>query len=251
MPIYSILNRIANVLLKRNHHMDGEAVITDTPGTQPSIITGGIDMQDQQQKHSYIWPVEAGRPAITQGFHDRHGGIDIQNQNNVQGHPSWSPLPASGDTPSGSSAANTGNPVRAVMDGVVSFRIVENASAGNGFVIAHGGGYFSKYLHLHSRDFEALPTGTSVTQGQRLGLTGQSGQVFSSGHLHFEIIFVEGRDEFSAEQDAEFFSLAWFSNNRTGSERNHVFWKHNPRHYLPDVWVWTGNFTRGHDSLRN
>ena len=169
----------------------------------------------------------------------------------MQGHPSWTPLPVSGDTPSGSTAANTGNPVRSIRDGVVSLRIAQNASAGNGFVISHGGGYFSRYLHLHNQGFEALMAGSSVSQGQRLGLTGQTGEVFSRGHLNFEIIFVEDRDLFSAEQDAEFFGGAWFSGNRTGIERNHVFWKHNPRHYLPEDWVWAGNFNRGHDDLRN
>ena len=208
-------------------------------------------MQNPKQEISYIWPVEAGRPAITQGFHGSHGGIDIQNQNNIKGHPTWHPLPATGDTPSSSTAVNTGNPVRAVRDGVVSFRFAQNASAGNGFVIAHGGGYFSRYLHLHSQGFEELPAGTFVSEGQRLGLTGQTGAVFSSGHLHFEMVFVEGRGSFSPEQDAEFFRGAWFSNNRTGTENGHIFWKHNPRHYLPEVWIWAGNFNRGHDDLRN
>ena len=201
--------------------------------------------------NNYIWPVLAGKPAITQGFHSAHGGIDIQNLNNVQEHPVWTPLPVSDDTPSGSAAAGTGNPVCAAREGVVSFRFERSENAGNGFVIAHGKGYFTRYLHLHNQDFEEHTLGTYVNQGQKLGLTGQTGRVFSSGHLHFEVVFVEGRGVHTAGQDAEFFSGAWFGGNSTGIERGHTFWKHNPRHYLPNFWIWAGSFNRGHNELRN
>ena len=199
----------------------------------------------------YIWPVGAGKPAITQGFHSDHGGVDIQNRNNVPGYPTWNPLPISEDTPSWSTAANTGNPVNAARDGVISFRFWRTPNAGNGFVIAHGAGYFTRYLHLHNQDFKELPLGTEVHQGQQIGLVGQTGSIFSSGHLHFDIVFVEGRTSFSAKQDAELFREVWFSSNSTGTEREHTFWKHNPRLYLPEGWIWVGSFNRGHNDLRN
>ena len=229
-------NRIGSGSAMRNRQSD-KAVTVSTNKTQPDI--------------GYIWPVQAGRPAITQGFHSGHGGIDIQNRNNVRGYPTWRPLPVSDDTQPGSTADGTGNPVCAVRDGVVSFRFELNKGAGNGFVIAHGGGYFTRYLHLHSQDFGAIFSGSYVQQGQQLGLTGQTGSVFSSGHLHFDIVFAKDRSEFDAKQDAEHFCGAWFSNSITGTERDHTYWKHNPRHYLPTDWVWAGNFNRGHNELRN
>ena len=236
MRLNLILNRIANNFTERNQQAGEEST------SFANVI---------QFEMGYIWPVKAGRPAITQGFHSGHGGIDIQNRNNVQGYPTWNPLPESADTPSGSSAAGTGNPVCAVRDGVVSFRFERNSNAGNGFVIAHGRGYFTRYLHLHEKDFGELPSGSYVHQSQQMGLTGQTGSVFSSGHLHFDIVYVPGRRIYSAKQDAELFCGVWFSNNITGTERGYKFWKHNPRLYLPDDWVWAGNFNRGHNDLRN
>ena len=103
----------------------------------------------------------------------------------------------------------------------------------------------------HNQDFEELPSGSYVHRGQQLGLTGQTGSVFSSGHLHFDVVFALDRGAYGAVQDAELFSGAWFTSNSTGTERGHTFWKHNPRHYLPEGWVWAGSFNRGHDDLQS
>jgi len=184
---------------------------------------------------AFRWPVRYGRPAVSQGFNPSHGAIDIPNENNIAGFTSWTPLPVSQDTPVGRNAELTGNTVVAAGSGVVATRISLNSSAGNGFVIAHGGGYFTRYLHLHRESFANFNPGAPVSQGQVLGLTGQTGQVRSDGHLHFEIIFVEGREGFSASQDAALFRGAFFTGARTGTQANHTFWKHNPSHYLPQL----------------
>ena len=154
---------------------------------------------------NFIWHVTAGRPAVTWGFQPGHGGIDIQNDPH-DNYPSWDALPTSDDTPEGRNAARTGNPVIAAMSDVVAHRFERNTSTGNGFVIAHGGGYFTRYNHLHNYDFEAFTRGTTVSQGQRLGLTGQTGSVFSNGHLHFDIIYV---DEFNNEEIINIYHLRW------------------------------------------
>ena len=212
---------------------------------------------------NFIWPVAAGRPAVSQGFHSGHGGIDIQNYPH-NSYPGWNALPISNDTPAdrdNRGATRTGNPVIAAMSGVVAHRFARHESAGNGFVIAHGGGYFTRYLHLHNDNFETFTRGTTVSQGQRLGLTGQTGTVFSEGHLHFDIIYVENRRDFTAHEDAMLFTNPWFSSHRTGTERrvntgaNHTYWKHNPAHYLPqlvnDTARWPNDRGNHHNYLRN
>jgi len=171
---------------------------------------------------AFIWPVKYGQPAFTQQFSNSHPGLDVQNRNNVTGYTSWVALP----NPNRDSR-KTGNTVVASKSGVVSHRIVLNASSGNGFTIAHGDGYFTRYLHLHNEGFRNYSPGTRVTQGQIIGLVGQTGNARSMGHVHFEIVRVEGREGFSAAEDAEFFRNEFFQGS-SGRVRGYNFSKLNP-----------------------
>ena len=78
-------------------------------------------------------------------------------------------------------AAPTGTPVRSVGQGVVDFAGVQNGF-GNVVMIKHNSGHTTVYAHL-SRILVAR--GQSVTQGQTVGLVGQTGWA-TGPHLHFE-----------------------------------------------------------------
>ncbi|KQM68047.1 hypothetical protein ASE75_04115 [Sphingomonas sp. Leaf17] len=79
-------------------------------------------------------------------------------------------------------AAPYGTPIRAVVDGVVSFA-GRNAGYGNFVKLTHGGGLVSGYGHM-SRF--AVSPGQRVTQGQVIGYIGSTG--LSTGpHLHWEV----------------------------------------------------------------
>lgn len=119
-----------------------------------------------------IWPVEG---PITSGFGGReigagyeyHPGIDI--------------------------AVPEGTPIRAALSGTVVFTQSEAESGGYGnyTCIDHGGGLSTCYAH--QSEFAVSP-GQSVSQGQIIGLSGNTG--YSTGpHLHFEVrIFGEVTD---------------------------------------------------------
>jgi hypothetical protein len=77
--------------------------------------------------------------------------------------------------------ATDGAPVLASAGGVAT-QHVEAGGAGNYIVIDHGGGWTSYYFHLSAF---SVADGTTVTQGQEVGLTGTTGA--SSGpHIHYE-----------------------------------------------------------------
>jgi murein DD-endopeptidase MepM/ murein hydrolase activator NlpD len=80
-------------------------------------------------------------------------------------------------------AAADGAPLYAADSGMV----VYSGSIGGGYglmiMIDHGNGYHSLYAHLSQSNVKC---GQSVSQGQSIGLTGNSGN--STGpHLHFEV----------------------------------------------------------------
>ena len=80
-----------------------------------------------------------------------------------------------------------GQDVKAAASGTVAFAGVQNGY-GNTVVIDHQGGRQTRYAHL-SQEF--VRAGDSVTEGQVLGKSGNSGR--STGpHLHFEML-VNGR----------------------------------------------------------
>jgi peptidoglycan DL-endopeptidase CwlO len=108
----------------------------------------------------FIWPVNG---PISSGFGMRwgrlHAGIDI--------------------------VAGTGTPIRAAAAGTVAFTEPEAASGGYGnyTCINHGGGISTCYAH-QSRFLTSA--GAHVSQGQVIGLVGNTGHSFGS-HLHFEV----------------------------------------------------------------
>ena len=258
IPIHSAIPNINNLLVTRPGYTFLGWFFADEPVHQVTGVTRfsvfNTFLIARWEPIPFRWPVTHGRPSVSQGFNPSHGGIDIQNEN-ISGFTPWTPLPSGPDTPSDRNAELTGNPVVATRAGVISNRISLNPTAGNGFVIAHGGGYFTRYLHLHRDDFaNHLTPGTSVSVGEQLGLTGQTGAVRSNGHLHFEVIYVEGRSTFTALQDSQTFRNAWFSGTDSrGTENNHTFWKHNPAHYLPELINGSahGPTGRHHWELRN
>jgi murein DD-endopeptidase MepM/ murein hydrolase activator NlpD len=108
----------------------------------------------------FIWPVEG---TLTSGFGYRwgrmHEGIDI--------------------------SVPEGTPIRAAADGTVILMQSEYESGGYGnyTCIDHGGGLSTCYAHQSSF---ATSVGASVSQGDVIGLSGNTGH--STGpHLHFEV----------------------------------------------------------------
>ena len=81
-------------------------------------------------------------------------------------------------------AAPKGNPVRAVLDGVVVLSGVKYSGYGNMVIIKHNDNLMSVYAHLDELHFHK---GDSVKQGEVIGTVGDSGQV-TGVHLHFEVV---------------------------------------------------------------
>lgn len=108
---------------------------------------------------TFIWPTEG---MFTSGYGWRwgrmHKGIDLAN--------------------------NVGTPIRAVMDGQVSFAGWDDGGYGYLVKITHDDGTITVYAH-NSRIL--VQQGESVRQGQTISLMGSTGR--STGpHLHFEIL---------------------------------------------------------------
>jgi murein DD-endopeptidase MepM/ murein hydrolase activator NlpD len=84
-------------------------------------------------------------------------------------------------------AAETGTPVRALADGVVTYttdNFEEAKGSGKVVVVEHGDGWTTRYYHL---DGWAVRQGTTVSAGETIGAVGNTGR--STGpHLHFEIL---------------------------------------------------------------
>ncbi len=77
---------------------------------------------------------------------------------------------------------STGTPVYAVGPGTVRATTCGDGF-GNQVVVRHPDGYFTQYAHLSRIDVRA---GKRVKAGQRLGLSGATGNV-TGPHLHFEV----------------------------------------------------------------
>lgn len=121
------------------------------PGSYPSGPTA---------PGTFIWPVEG---TLTSGFGYRwgraHEGIDV--------------------------AAAEGTPIWAAADGTVVLQQGEYESGGYGnyTCLEHGGGLSTCYAHQSA--FSVSP-GQTVSQGQVIGLVGNTGHSFGA-HLHFEV----------------------------------------------------------------
>nr|WP_069814810.1 M23 family metallopeptidase [Streptomyces sp. TP-A0874] len=77
--------------------------------------------------------------------------------------------------------STAGTPVLASAAGTAT-RMSEPNGAGNYIVIDHGGGWKTYYFHLASY---SVPSGSSVAQGQQIGVTGSTGNS-SGAHIHYE-----------------------------------------------------------------
>jgi murein DD-endopeptidase MepM/ murein hydrolase activator NlpD len=78
-------------------------------------------------------------------------------------------------------AASTGTPARTVGDGVVEFAGTQNGY-GNVIFVRHDSGHETVYAHLSKI---MVAKGQRVSQGQTIGLVGQTGWA-TGPHLHFE-----------------------------------------------------------------
>ena len=77
----------------------------------------------------------------------------------------------------------SGTPILAAADGIVAVKSFEADGYGNYLIIRHDDGSGTVYAHLSA---PLVNNGTAVKQGQRIGLSGNTGG--STGpHLHFEV----------------------------------------------------------------
>ncbi|MEI6873662.1 MAG: M23 family metallopeptidase [Spirochaetota bacterium] len=139
----------------------GSSVLT--PGQ--SIFLPGVLLEPAALKRVFgeylAWPLRGPissyfgyRPDPFTGVRRFHGGLDIV-------------VPA-------------GTPVKAIMDGRIADQGY-NQLFGNYVIVNHADGFQSLYGHLSS---EEMRTGQLVSQGQRLGLSGNTGYS-TAAHLHF------------------------------------------------------------------
>ncbi len=80
-------------------------------------------------------------------------------------------------------AAKTGTPIRAPADGVVLFEGWTN-DGGNMIVILHSFGFITVYKHNETNLVKELE---KVRKGQVIALLGNTGEITSGPHLHYEI----------------------------------------------------------------
>ncbi len=80
-------------------------------------------------------------------------------------------------------AAEIGTPVKSAADGIVMFSGWTN-DAGHVLVIQHEYGYVTIYKHNQRNLVQSLE---KVTKGQVIALVGNTGEITSGSHLHFEI----------------------------------------------------------------
>jgi len=79
--------------------------------------------------------------------------------------------------------ASLGTPVKAINDGVIALS-GEQWVSGQTICIDHGGGVFSKYLHLSQRKVKEHDL---VKRGDVIGLSGHSGSQKPPPHLHLDL----------------------------------------------------------------
>ena len=148
----------------RDEHEEIAAGLRSEIAQEIAEATGGVTLpagpMPSPSAAGFIWPVEG---TLTSGFGYRwgrmHEGIDI--------------------------SVPEGTPIRAAADGTVILMQSEYESGGYGnyTCIDHGGGLSTCYAHQSSF---ATSVGASVSQGDVIGLSGNTGH--STGpHLHFEV----------------------------------------------------------------
>jgi hypothetical protein len=117
-----------------------------------------------------------------------------------------------------------GQPVLAPAGGRVNQSYYHH-NAGNMIQIDHGGGWFTTYIHLQTRDVEE---GATVSQGEQIGRVGKTGPT-SNGtpHLHYELaIDRNGDGEASWGEPGSERVPVWFDGvkygAKTGETHNNV-----------------------------
>jgi murein DD-endopeptidase MepM/ murein hydrolase activator NlpD len=80
--------------------------------------------------------------------------------------------------------APKGTPVRAINDAIVALS-EEQWTPGQAICLDHGGGIFSKYIHLSER---RVREGDAVTRGQIIALSGNTGGQKPPPHLHMDMV---------------------------------------------------------------
>ncbi|HOF50290.1 MAG TPA: M23 family metallopeptidase [Candidatus Colwellbacteria bacterium] len=129
----------------------------------PKLSEGSVGSGDliQLPIGQLAWPTQGRQITSPFGMRDgrMHNGIDI--------------------------GVNSGTPVYAAADGVVSYAGYDSDGYGNYIILEHSSGYTTLYGHLLSLG-SAVDVGEEVARGQQIALSGSTGR--SSGpHLHFEI----------------------------------------------------------------
>ncbi|MDR0503728.1 MAG: M23 family metallopeptidase [Treponema sp.] len=152
--------------------LDVNDIKTDKIKTGETIFIPGARMNDMDLRMSlgdlFTYPIH--NRYITSGFGIRkvngqlhfHTGIDFR--------------------------ANTGTPVTASLDGIVSVT-GENWMYGKHIIISHSNGYKTLYAHLNSF---SVKQGERVIQGKKIAESGNTG--YSTGaHLHFAVFDKNGK----------------------------------------------------------
>ena len=80
--------------------------------------------------------------------------------------------------------ARTGTPIKSALDGKVVYAGHMTVS-GNNVILSHGGGLYSRYLHLSKLN---VSEGERVPASEVVGLAGATGRV-EAPHLHWEMIW--------------------------------------------------------------
>ncbi|WP_461256286.1 peptidoglycan DD-metalloendopeptidase family protein [Treponema sp. R80B11-R83G3] len=149
--------------IKTVNELFSDKVVT---GTELFIPGARLDWSKLQEINGdlFIWPVNGAitsyygwrRDPFNRGRRHFHNGIDIKG--------------------------NTGTPVRAAMAGTVTATGYDNVF-GNYVIINHHSGYRTLYGHMN---LIRTRTGAYVSQGERIGDVGNTGQSTGS-HLHFTV----------------------------------------------------------------
>lgn len=135
---------------------------TGTPTATPAVATPTLAT-------GFIYPL--ANPTVTSGF-------GVARQLTLLNGSSYSDVHNGIDYVNGNSSA----PIVAVADGTVVWAGTDS-SGGVGVIIKHANGLYTHYWHLSSL---MVASGTTVSQGQQLGIIGKTG-LATGIHLHFGV----------------------------------------------------------------
>ncbi|MFJ9845781.1 peptidoglycan DD-metalloendopeptidase family protein [Kitasatospora sp. NPDC101155] len=144
---------------------------------QTEVAKPGVQVQTQIQNAAPAKAVTAAPVAATVGY-----VAPLANPVPGEAYGVAGSMWASGHHTGQDFVASTGTPVRAVANGVV-VKAGNGGAYGNQVEIRLADGRYAQYAHL---SVVGVKIGQTVTVGQRLGLSGATGNV-TGPHLHFEI----------------------------------------------------------------